>query len=61
MEPEPRYVRIIKILAIKIFPALIFAMLTALFIIPSPKKPEPRTAATIEAEIKKIRSGKGHP
>ena len=51
---EPLYVRIIKILGLYVFPAIIFALLMVLLFVPTPKKTAPRTAQAIDAEINRL-------
>jgi hypothetical protein len=35
MEPQPKYVRVIKIFALYVFPAIIIALTTTLLLLPS--------------------------
>ena len=53
-QKEPLHVRIIKVLGLYVFPAIIVILLLAILLIPAPKKATPRTTQSIDAEIERL-------
>lgn len=51
---HPTYVKVIKALAIYIFPAIIAGLLIAIAFVPAPERSSPRTKQAIEAEIQRL-------